>query len=141
MIVSSSPSDMDYWQGCKAQAALLRREKGGIVIFAAPAEDWLTTIPRFRGGSLCRLKKSLQSSRRISGGCERRCGLCSAFCLQLQGKDKSKIFCVSDGLTERTSQPCSTSVPQRAGCTDEALRIIPDATIGIILKGDICLSR
>ena len=57
-----------------------------------------------------------------------------------RARDKSKIFCVSDGLTEEDLAAMQyTPFPNVQAALDEAIRLIPDATIGIIPKGGISL--
>ncbi len=143
VIVSSSPSDMDYWQGCKGTScAYFAVKKGGIVIFAAPCTEGLAhNHPRFREWLSMPLEEVLTKLRAASPE-DVSADMVSAVLsvCNCRARDKSKIFCVSDGLTEEDLAAMQyTPFPSVQAALDEALRIIPDATIGIIPKGGISL--
>ncbi|NLD04966.1 MAG: nickel-dependent lactate racemase [Synergistaceae bacterium] len=143
VIVSSSPSDMDYWQGCKGTTcAYFAVKKGGIIIFAAPCTEGLAhNHPRFRDWLSLPMDETLRMLRAASPE-DVEADLVSAVLsvCNCRARDKAKIFCVSDGLTEEDLTAMQYKpFPTVQNALDEAIRLIPGATIGIIPKGGISL--
>lgn len=143
VIVSSSPSDMDYWQACKGTTcAYFAVKKGGVVIFAAPCTEGLAhNHPRFREWLALPLDEVL---RRLAAASPEdvEADMVSAVLsvCNCRVRDKAKIFCVSDGLTEEDLTAMQyTPFPNVQAALDEAMHLIPDAKIGIIPKGGISL--
>ncbi len=143
VVVSSSPADMDYWQACKGTScAYFAVKKGGIMIFAAPCTEGLAhNHPRFREWLSLPLDEVLKRLHAASPE-DVEADMISAVLsvCNCRARDKAKIFCVSDGLTEEDLAAMQyTPFPTVQSALDEALRLIPDAKIGIIPKGGISL--
>ena len=143
VIVSSSPSDMDYWQASKGMScAYFAVKKGGIIIFAAPCTEGLAhNHPRFREWLSLPLDDVLSGLRAASPE-DVEADMVSAVLsvCNCRARDKAKIFSVSDGLTEEDIAAMQyTSFPTVQAALDEAMSLLPDATIGIIPKGGISL--
>ena len=143
VIVSSSPSDMDYWQACKGTTcAYFAVKKGGVVIFAAPCTEGLAhNHPRFREWLSLPMDEVLR--RLLAASPEDvEADMVSAVLsvCNCRARDKAKIYCVSDGLTgEDLAAMQYKPFPTVQAALDEAMRLIPNATIGIIPKGGISL--
>ncbi|NLX84347.1 MAG: nickel-dependent lactate racemase [Synergistaceae bacterium] len=143
VIVSSSPSDMDYWQASKGiSCAYFAVKKGGIIIFASPCTEGLAhNHPRFREWLSLPLDEVLRGLRAASPE-DVEADMISAVLsvCNCRARDKSKIFSVSDGLTEEDLAAMQyTSFPTVQAALDEAMSLLPEATIGIIPKGGISL--
>lgn len=143
VIVSSSPSDMDYWQACKGTScAYFAVKEGGVMIFAAPCTEGLAhNHPRFREWLSLPMDEVL---RRLAAASPEdvEADMVSAVLsvCNCRARDKAKIFCVSDGLTKEDLAAMQyTPFPSVQAALDEAMRLIPGATIGIIPKGGISL--
>ena len=143
VIVSSSPSDMDYWQACKGTScAYFAVKEGGVMIFAAPCTEGLAhNHPRFREWLSLPMDEVL---RRLAAASPEdvEADMVSAVLsvCNCRARDKAKIFCVSDGLTKEDLAAMQyTPFPSVQAALDEAMRLIPGATIGIIPKGSISL--
>lgn len=67
VIVSSSPSDMDYWQACKGTScAYFAVKEGGVMIFAAPCTEGLAhNHPVSGNGCRCPWTKSSEGWLRL----------------------------------------------------------------------------
>ena len=143
VIVSSSPSDMDYWQACKGTScAYFAVKEGGVAIFAAPCTEGLAhNHPRFREWLSLPMDEVLR--RLLAASPEDvEADMVSAVLsvCNCRARDKAKIFCVSDGLTEEDLAAMQYKpFPTVQAALDEAMRLIPNATIGIIPKGGISL--
>ncbi|MFA5672365.1 MAG: lactate racemase domain-containing protein, partial [Synergistaceae bacterium] len=143
VIVSSSPSDMDYWQACKGTScAYFAVKEGGVMIFAAPCTEGLAhNHPRFREWLSLPMDEVL---RRLAAASPEdvEADMVSAVLsvCNCRARDKAKIFCVSDGLSKEDLAAMQyTPFPSVQAALDEAMRLIPGATIGIIPKGGISL--
>ena len=143
VIVSSSPSDMDYWQACKGTScAYFAVKEGGVMIFAAPCTEGLAhNHPHFREWLSLPMDEVL---RRLAAASPEdvEADMVSAVLsvCNCRARDKAKIFCVSDGLTKEDLAAMQyTPFPSVQVALDEAMRLIPGATIGIIPKGGISL--
>lgn len=143
VVVSSSPSDMDYWQACKGTTcAYFAVKKNGVVIFASPCTEGLAhNHPRFRDWLSLPLDETLKRLRAASPE-DVDADMVSAVLsvCNCRVRDKAKVFCISDGLTEEDLAAMQyTAFPSVQSALDEAMRLIPGATIGIIPKGGISL--
>lgn len=143
VVVSSSPADLDFWQAEKGlTSAYFAVKEGGIIVFVAPCHEGLAhNHPRFRewlalslDETLARLKTSSPEDRDadvISG--------VLAVC-NCRVRDRARIFSVTGGLSKEDLEALEyTPFPTVQKALDEALRLIPDASVGILPKGGISL--
>ena len=143
VVVSSWPSDMDYWQATKGvSCAYFTVKKGGVIIFAAPCEEGLAhNHPLFREWLSLSLDEALRKLRAASPE-DVEADMVSAVLsiCNCRAREKAKIFSVTEGLTEEDIAAMQyTPFPTVQAALDEALKIIPGATIGIIPMGGISL--
>jgi len=143
VIVSSSPADLDYWQASKAiSCAYFAVKKGGIIIFVAPCTEGLAhNHPRFREWLSMPLDEILKRLRALSPE-DVDADIVSAVLSvhNCRARNKARIFCVSDGLTAEDLKAMQyTPYPSVQAALDDAMKLIPNATIGILPKGGISL--
>ncbi len=143
VIVSSFPSDMDYWQATKGvSCAYFAVKEGGIMIFAAPCAEGLAhNHPRFREWLSLPLDEVL-GRLRASSPEDVDADMVSAVLsvCNCRARNKARIFSVTEGLTDEDIAAMQyTPFPTVQAALDEAMRLMPDATIGIIPQGGISL--
>ncbi len=143
VVVSSSPADLDYWQAEKGvTSAYFAVKEGGIVIFAAPCYEGLAhNHPRFRKWLDMELKDVVAGLRAASPE-DTEADIVSAVLAvcNCRVRDRARIFSVSEGLTEEDLRVLHyTPYPTVQAALDEAMKLIPNATIGILPKGGISL--
>lgn len=143
VVVSSSPADLDYWQAEKGvTGAYFAVKQGGIIVFAAPCFEGLAhNHPRFREWLALPLDEVIKGLRGASPE-DVNADIVSAVLAvcNCRVRDRAKIFVVSDGLVKEDLEVLHyTSYPSVQSALDEALRLIPNATIGILPKGGISL--
>ncbi|MDO9544384.1 MAG: nickel-dependent lactate racemase [Synergistaceae bacterium] len=143
VVVSSSPADLDYWQAEKGvTGAYFAVKPGGIIVFAAPCYEGLAhNHPRFREWLSLPLDEVIKGLKAASPE-DVNADIVSAVLAvcNCRIRNRAKIFVVSDGLTEEdlaAMQYTRFSTVQSA--LDEAMRLIPNAKIGILPKGGISL--
>ena len=143
VVVSSSPADLDYWQAEKGvTGAYFAVKPGGIIVFAAPCHEGLAhNHPRFREWLSLPLDEVIKGLKAASPE-DVNADIVSAVLAvcNCRIRNRAKIFVVSDGLTEEdlaAMQYTRFSTVQSA--LDEAVRLIPNAKIGILPKGGISL--
>jgi Uncharacterized conserved protein len=143
VVVSSSPADLDYWQAEKGvTGAYFAVKEGGIIVFAAPCYEGLAhNHPRFREWLSLPLEEVIRGLKAASPE-DVNADIVSAVLAvcNCPYKNRAKIFVVSEGLTEEdlaAMQYIRFSTVQSA--LDEAMRLIPNAKIGILPKGGISL--
>lgn len=115
---------------------------GGIIVFAAPCYEGLAhNHPRFREWLSLELDEVITGLKAASPE-DVNADIVSAVLAvcNCRIRDRAKIFIVSDGLTEEDLAAMQyTPFPTVQSALDEALRLIPGATIGILPKGGISL--
>ena len=143
VVVSSSPADLDYWQAEKGvTGAYFAVKEGGIIVFAAPCYEGLAhNHPRFREWLSLPLEEVIKGLKAASPE-DVNADIVSAVLAvcNCRIRNRAKIFVVSDGLTGEdlaAMQYIRFSTVQSA--LDEAMRLIPNAKIGILPKGGISL--
>ncbi len=143
VIVSSWPSDMDYWQATKGvSCAYFAVKKGGVIIFAAPCDEGLAhNHPLFREWLSLPLDEALRRLRAASPE-DVEADMVSAVLAicNCRARDKARIFSVTEGLSKEDIAAMGyTPFPTVQEALDKALELIPGATIGIIPMGGISL--
>ena len=143
VVVSSSPADLDYWLAEKGvTGAYFAVKEGGIIVFAAPCYEGLAhNHPRFSEWLSLELDEVITGLKAASPE-DVNADIVSAVLAvcNCRIRDRAKIFVVSEGLTEEdlaAMQYIRFSTVQSA--LDEAMRLIPNAKIGILPKGGISL--
>lgn len=143
VVVSSSPADLDYWQAEKGViSAYFAVKKGGTIIFASPCPEGLEhNHPRLREWLALPLDETLKRLRALSPE-DTEADIVSAVLAvcNCRARNRARIVYVGEGLTEKdldVLQYVQRATVQEA--LDEALRMKPDATIGILPKGGIVL--
>ena len=143
VIVSSSPADLDYWQAEKGvTSAYFAVKKGGIIIFVSPCFEGLAhNHPHFREWLSLPLEETLKRLRNASPF-DTSVDIISAVLAVCNSRvrNKASIFSVSEGLLPEDIEAMQyTPFPNIEEALNEALRRIPQATIGILPKGGISL--
>ena len=143
VIVSSSPADMDYWQAEKGvTSAYFAVKEGGVIIFAAPCTEGLAhNHPRFRDWLSLSLDEALRRLRALSPE-DTEADMISAVLAicNCRVRNRARIFSISEGLSDCDLAAMQyTPYPNIDAALAEALRLIPEATIGILPKGGISL--
>ncbi len=143
VVVSSSPADLDYWQASKGIiSSYFAVREGGTIVFAAPCTEGLAhNHPRFREWLSLPLDETLRRLRAASPA-DTDADLVSAVLAidNCRVRNRAKIFCVHSGLTDEDLAALRyvpfASVQE---ALDEAFRLKPDATVGILPKGGVSL--
>lgn len=143
VVVSSSPADLDYWQAEKGvTSAYFAVKEGGIVVFVAPCYEGLAhNHPRFREWLDMELV-DVVAGIRASSPEDVDADIVSAVLAvcNCRVRDRARIFSVSEGLTPEDLKVLHyTPFPDVQSALDEAMRLIPGGTIGILPKGGISL--
>lgn len=143
VVVSSSPADMDYWQAEKGViGAYFAVREGGIVIFVAPCYEGLAhNHPRFREWLALPLAEVLKRLRAASPE-DIDADMVSAVLAvcNCRVRDRARIFFVGEGLAEEDLEVLQyTRYASVQEALDEALRLNPNARVGILPKGGISL--
>ena len=143
VVVSSSPADLDYWQAEKGvTGAYFAVRPGGIIVFAAPCFEGLAhNHPRFREWLSLPLDEVIKGLKAASPE-DVNADIVSAVLAvcNCRVRDRAKIFVVSDGLVQEDLDVLHyTLYPSVQSALDEAMRLIPEASIGILPKGGISL--
>lgn len=143
LVVSSSPADMDFWQGSKAiSCAYFAVKKGGVIILAAPCTEGLAhNHPRFCEWLSLPLEEVLRRLRAASPE-DTDADMVSAVLsvCNCRAREKARVFSVTDGLTgEDLAALQYRPYPTVQEALDAALQLIPGGTVGIIPKGGIFL--
>ena len=143
VVVSSSPADLDFWQGSKAiSCAYFAVKKGGVIILAAPCTEGLAhNHPRFREWLSLPLKEVLRRLRAASPE-DTDADMVSAVLsvCNCRAREKARVFSVTEGLTEEDLAALQyTPYPTVQDALDAALELVPDGTVGIIPRGGIFL--
>lgn len=143
VVVSSSPADLDYWQAEKGViGAYFAVKKGGIIIFAAPCTEGLAhNHPKFLEWLALPLDEVLSRLRALSPEDAEADAVSGVLAVcNCRVRERARIFCVSDGLRKEEYEALQyIPYPTVQEALDEALRRIPDGTVGILPKGGICL--
>lgn len=143
VIVSSSPADMDYWQAEKGvTSAYFAVKEGGIIIFAAPCTEGLAhNHPRFRDWLSLSLDEALKRLRALSPEDTESDMISAVLAIcNCRVRNRARIFSISEGLSDCDLAAMQyTPYPNIDAALAEALRLIPEATIGILPKGGISL--
>jgi nickel-dependent lactate racemase len=139
VLVSSYPCDIDYWQARGDHLGLLRGEKGGVIIFAAPCPEGLEhNHPRLREW-LARDYAAACAKAAASSPEDTSEDLVAAdlAILNARIREKAEIFLVSDGLTDPEDIRVLgyTRFESLQAAVDEAFRRIPGASAGILPRG------
>lgn len=143
VVVSSSPADIDYWQAGKGRnSAYFAVKEGGVIIFVAPCYEGLAhNHPRFREW-LARPLAEVQKRLRALDPEDIEADVVSAVLAiyNNRARNKARIFFVGEGLTEEDLRALKyTRYATVQEALDEAFRLKPDATVGILPKGGISL--
>lgn len=144
VIVSSSPADIDYWQGGKgAICAYFAVKQNGIVIFAAPCYEGLVAgyHPKLREWLSTPLDNILHALRTCDPK-DTEADIVSAVVAVTNCRvvNRASVFVISEGLTEQDCQALHyTRFASVQSALDKALHMKPNATIGIIPKGATAL--
>ena len=143
VVVSSSPADLDYWQAEKGvTGAYFAVKQGGIIVFTAPCYEGLANNhPRFREWLSLPLNEVITRLKAASPE-DVDADIVSAVLAvcNCRVRNRATIFVVSDGLIQDDFDVLQyTPYPTVQSALNEALRLIPGATIGILPKGGISL--
>lgn len=143
VIASSHPADMDFWQAGKGvTASYFAVKPGGVIIFASPCSEGLAhNHPRF--ADWLRLdSRAIIAKMRAAPLTDKSIDLISGVLAECnaRAREKATIFAVSDGLSKADFSALGfRSFPDVQSALDEALRLNPQATIGLLPRGGDCL--
>jgi nickel-dependent lactate racemase len=143
VIVSSYPGDIDWWQAEKCLvAAYFAVKPGGIIVFAGPCDEGLVhNHPGLRDW----LPLSFEEGQTKAAGidpADAEADLIAADVAIVNAKvrEKATILMVTEGLSDADVALLGyRRMPDLQSAVDHALERIPDAAIGILPYGGICL--
>lgn len=143
VIVSSSPCDIDYWQGEKGLvAAYFCVKKGGYIIFAAPCYEGMEhNHPKLRDWAKLAYDEAKRTAELISLEDDKEDLVAADIAMaNARVRERAEILIITEGLTE---EDITTLGYKRYGnlqeAVDFALRQIPKGTIGVLARGGDCL--
>lgn len=143
VIVSSYPSDIDYWQAEKGViSAYFTVKNGGYIIFVAPCPEGLEhNHPSLRDWLPLSYEEACAKARSLSPY-DVKADLISAdlaIC-NARVREKARILMISAGLSEEESKILGyRKMNTLQEAIDFALQNIPDGKIGILPRGGDCL--
>ncbi len=143
VIVSSSPADMDYWQGIKGlTSAYFAVKQGGAVILAAPCYEGLAHNHPLYAHWLAQPTHVLVEAIQAASPHDLETDIISAVVAlgSRRTLERAEVYMVSDGLSDQEIRDMGytpTATVQEA--LDAALTKRPEATIGILPLGGISL--
>mgnify|MGYP000847201579 CR=1 FL=1 len=143
VIASSSPADMDYWQGIKGlTSAYFAVKPGGAVILAAPCYEGLVHNHPLYAHWLAQPTKVLVEAIEAASPYDLDTDVISAVVALGSRRvlERAEVYMISDGLSEeeiRKMEYIPAASIQEA--LDAALAKRPQATVGILPLGGISL--
>lgn len=143
VVASSSPADMDYWQGIKGlTAAYFAVKQGGTVILAAPCPEGLAhnhpLYARWLASSIGEITEGIKNASPYDLDTDVISAVVALGSRRVLAR--AKVYIVSEGLTKDdiTSMGCVPAVSIQ-DALDDALAEAPGSTVGILPKGGIAL--
>lgn len=143
VVVSSSPADMDYWQGIKGlTAAYFAVKRGGTVILAAPCFEGLAhnhpLYARWLASSISEITEGIKKASPYDLETDVISAVVALGSRRVLAR--AKVYIVSEGLTEDDikSMGCIPAASIQ-DALDDALAQAPESTVGILPRGGIAL--
>lgn len=143
VVASAHPADLDFWQAGKGvTSAYFAVRPGGVIVFASPCKEGLAfNHPRFREWLSKPLGEVLEGLRSHAPE-DAEADLVSAVLAvcNCRARDLARIHAVTEGLTDEDLAALQYArFDNVQAALDEAMRLIPNATIGILPQGGISL--
>ena len=143
VIVSSYPGDIDWWQAEKCLvAAYFAVKPGGVIVFAGPCHEGLVhNHPRLRDWLRLSFDEGRTKAAAIDPG-DAEADLIAADVAIANAKvrEKATILMVTEGLSDADVELLGYQrMPDLQSAVDHALGLAPEASIGVLPYGGICL--
>lgn len=145
VIASSSPDDIDYWQGIKGlTAAYFAVKQGGVVILAAPCTEGLVHNHPLYAHWLASSEEDIKSAIEAASPYDMETDTISAVVALGSRRvlKRAKVYMVTEGLSDEAVASMDY-IPVRSvqDALDLELKNKTDATIGILPKAGISLPK
>ncbi len=143
VVASSSPADMDYWQGIKGlTSAYFAVKPGGAIILVAPCYEGLVHNHPLYAYWLAQPIGILEEAIRKASPYDLETDVISAVVAlgSRRTLERAEVYMVSDGLSDQEIRDMGyTPADTVQEALDAALLKHPDATIGVLPLGGISL--